>query len=409
MDREQIILSEQNLMANVYAKRPVVIVKGKADLLWDEDGREYIDCTGSYGSCIVGYCHPKVVEAITNQSQKLTSCHGFMYNDSRSEFLERIVKIAPKDLQKVFLSNSGTEAIECALKLARKYTGKKEIIAMMGAYHGKTFGSLSATWDKKYRDAFTPLVPEIKHVPYGNIEKLKENINVGTAAVIVEPIQGESGIKVPPEGFLKELRELCDEKNVLMILDEIQTGFGRTGRIFAFEHFGIVPDITCLAKGVAGGIPIGLTLSRKEIMSSLKVGEHSATYGANPLACAAATATIDVLEKERLPEKAHVDGQYFALKLNQLKDAHKIIREVRGRGLMIGVETRFEVVDFILNSIGKGVLVLDAGRNVLRFLPPLVITRDHIDRTVQVLDQVIGEKENGQLPREPSEQDARNL
>jgi acetylornithine/LysW-gamma-L-lysine aminotransferase len=406
MDREQIILTEQRLMANVYAKRPVVVVKGKADLLWDQDGKEYIDCTGSYGTCIVGYCHPKVVQAIVHQSETLTSCHGFMYNDSRSELLERIGKIQPKGLGKVFLSNSGTEAVECAMKLARKYSGKKEIIAMMGAYHGKTFGSLSATWEKKYRDPFLPLVPDVKHVPYGNIEKLRESISSNTAAVIAEPIQGESGVKLPPEGYLKQLREVCDEKDVLLILDEIQTGFGRTGAIFAFQHFDITPDITCLAKGVAGGIPMGLTLSREEIMASLRVGEHTSTYGGNPIACAAAAATIEVLQEENLSEKARIQGEYFVSRLNQLKEAHKIIREVRGLGLMIGVETRFEVRDFILESIPKGVLVLDAGRNVLRFLPPLVITRPHIDRTIEVLDEVIGEKEHGQLPNTSPKDDA---
>jgi len=406
VDREQIILAEQNLMANVYAKRPVVIVKGKADLLWDQNGKEYIDCTGSYGSCVVGYCHPRVVEAIKNQSEKLTSCHGSMYNDSRSELLQRISRITPKNLEKVFLSNSGAEAVECALKLARKCTGKKEIITMMGAYHGKTFGSLSATWDRKYRDPFLPLLPGIRHVPYGNMERLRENINFETAAVIAEPIQGESGVKVPPEGFLKQLRELCDEKEILLILDEIQTGFGRTGMLFAFQHWDVVPDITCLAKGVAGGIPIGLTLSRNEIMSSLKVGEHSTTYGGNPLACAAATASIEVLEEENLLEKARLQGDYFASRLNQLKDKHKVTREVRGLGLMIGVETRFEVLNIILGSIERGVLILDAGRNVLRFLPPLVITREHIDRTIQVLDEVIGEKESGRLPNKPPEKNA---
>jgi len=406
VNREQTILTEQNHMANVYAKRPVVIVKGRGDLLWDQDGKEYIDCTGSYGSCIVGYCHPRVVQAIKEQSEKLTSCHGFMYNDSRSDLLQKIARIVPRGLQKVFLSNSGAEAVECALKLARKFTGRKEIIAMMGAYHGKTFGALSATWDKKYRDPYLPLLPGIRHVPFGNIDKLEESINAETAAVIAEPIQGESGVRVPPEGFVKELREVCDEKNVLLILDEVQTGFGRTGALFAFEREGIVPDITCLAKGVAGGVPIGLTLSKNEIMSSLKVGEHSTTYGGNPLACAAAAATIDVLEQENLPERARVEGEYFISKLNQLRDRHKIIREVRGRGLMIGVEARFEVLDVILGSLEKGILVLDAGRNVLRFLPPLVITRSHIDRTIEVLDEVIGEKESGRLPGKPSEEHA---
>jgi acetylornithine/LysW-gamma-L-lysine aminotransferase len=245
------------------------------------------------------------------------------------------------------------------------------------------------------------LVPGIRHVPYGNIERLEESITAETAAIIAEPIQGESGVKVPPQGYLRQLRQLSDEKNILLILDEIQTGFGRTGRMFAFQHEGIVPDITCLAKGVAGGIPIGLTLSRKEIMLSFRVGEHSTTYGGNPLACASAIAAIDVLQQENLPEKARVQGEYFASRLNQLKDTHKTIREVRGLGLMIGVEIRFEVLDFILQSIERGVLMLDAGRNVLRFLPPLVITRAHIDRTIEVLDQVIGEKESGRLPSKP--------
>jgi acetylornithine/LysW-gamma-L-lysine aminotransferase len=406
VDRNQIIAAERKLMANVYAKRPVVVVKGSGDLLWDKDGKEYIDCAGSYGSCIVGYCHPKVVDAIRNQSEKLTSCHGLVYNDSRSELLQRIAKIAPQGLDRVFLSNSGAEAIECALKLARKYTGRKEIIAMMGGYHGKTLGALSVTWDKKYRDPFMPLIPQVKHVPFGNIEKLEDSISTDTAAVITEPIQGEGGVRFPPKDFLKRLRELCDEKDILLIIDEIQTGFGRTGKLFAFQHSGIAPDITCVAKGVAGGIPIGLTLAKNEIMSSLKVGEHSSTYGGNPLACAAAAATIDILEEESLPEKARVQGDHFVSRLKQLRCDHAIIREARGLGLMIGLEMRFEVLDIILGSIDRGVLMLDAGRNVLRFLPPLVITRTHIDRATEILDEVIGEKENGRLRYKSSEEDA---
>ena len=396
VDRSQIIAAEQGAMANVYAKRPLVIAKGRGDLLWDADGREYIDCTGSYGSCIIGYCHPKVVEAIKNQSEKLTSCHGFMYTEPRSELLQKIARIAPKELNRTFLSNSGAEAVECALKLARKYTGKKEIIAMMGAYHGKTLGALSVTWDKKYRDPFMPLIPQMKHVPFGNIEKLKEAISEDTAAVITETIQGEGGVRFPPSDFLNQLREQCNEKGTLLIIDEIQTGFGRTGKLFAFQHFGIVPDITCLAKGVAGGLPIGLTLAKDEIMSSLKLGEHSTTYGGNPIVCAAAAATIDILEQENLLEKARAQGEYLSSKLNQLKHDHVIIRDVRGLGLMIGMETRFEVLDIILGAQERGVLLLDAGRNVLRFLPPLVITRSHIDQATQVLDEVIGEKESGQ-------------
>jgi len=249
------------------------------------------------------------------------------------------------------------------------------------------------------------LIPQVKHVPFGNIEKLKEIISTDTAAVITEPIQGEGGVRFPPNGFLEQLRELCNEKGILLIIDEIQTGFGRTGRLFAFQHHGIVPDITCLAKGVAGGIPIGLTLAKNEIMSSLKVGEHSTTYGGNPIACAAAAATIDILEQENLPEKARAQGEYLVSKLNQLRDDHAIIREVRGLGLMIGVEMRFEVTDIILRSLERGVLMLDAGRNVLRFLPPLVITRAHIDRAIEILDEVIGEKESGLRDKSPEEHD----
>jgi acetylornithine/LysW-gamma-L-lysine aminotransferase len=270
----------------------------------------------------------------------------------------------------------------------------------------KTLGALPVTWDKKYRATFMPLIPQVKHVPFGNIEKLQESISNDTVAVITEPIQGESGIRLPPEGFLEQLRELCNEKEILLIIDEIQAGFGRTGKLFAFQHFGIVPDITCLAKGVAGGIPIGLTLSKHEIMSSLKVGEHSTTYGGNPIACAAAAATIDILEQENLPEKARAQGEYFVSRLNQLRDDHAIIREVRGLGLLIGVEMRFEVLDIILGSLERGVLMLDAGRNVLRFLPPLVITRAHIDRATQVLEEVVGEIESGRLRGKSSEEHA---
>jgi acetylornithine/LysW-gamma-L-lysine aminotransferase len=219
----------------------------------------------------------------------------------------------------------------------------------------------------------------------------------------MEPIQGESGVRFPPNDFLEQLRELCDEKGILLIIDEIQTGFGRTGRLFAFQHYGIVPDITCLAKGVAGGIPIGLTLAKNEVMSSLKVGEHSATYGGNPITCAAAAATIDVLQQENLPEKARTQGEYLVSKLNQLRNDHAIVREVRGLGLMIGVEMRFEVLDVILKSLDRGLLMLDAGRNVLRSLPPLVITRAHIDRAIEILDEVIGEKESGLRDKPPEE------
>ncbi|MCS7095528.1 MAG: aspartate aminotransferase family protein [Candidatus Bathyarchaeota archaeon] len=398
--------TEDKFMANVYAKRPVVITHGKGAVVWDVNGKEYIDCGGSYGTCVVGHCHPKVVEAIKRQAERLISCHGSLYNDVRAKLLEKIVSIAPKGLNKVFLSNSGAEAVECAIKLARKFTGKTEIIAMMGAFHGKTMGALSATWDRKYRDPFKPLVPDFKHVPPDNLEKIKEALTDRTAAVIVEPIRGEGGIRVPPEGFMEGLDEICKEKGILLILDEVQTGFGRTGKIFACEHWNISPDILCAAKSVAGGLPIGLTIARDYIMECLKIGEHSTTYGGNPLVCAAACAAIDVLLDEGLPGRAAVLGKYFKERLQELQSKHRLIREVRGLGLMLGVEFKFEVLSIIMKALDRGVIVLDAGKNVLRFLPPLVIEKDQIDQVISVLDSILKEEESDRLSSTPSYKNA---
>ena len=406
MNEKEIIEIEDRLMANVYAKRPIVVVKGKGALVWDINGREYIDCGGSYGTCIVGHCHPKVVEAIKRQAERLISCHGSLYNDARSTLLEKIMQIAPKGLNKVFLSNSGAEAVECALKLARKYTGKPEIIAMIGAFHGKTMGALSATWDRKYRDPFKPLVPEFKHVPPDNLEKVREAISDRTAAIIVEPIRGEGGVRLPPPGFLEGLREICEEKGILLIFDEVQTGFGRTGRIFACEHWGLTPDILCLAKSVAGGLPLGLTLAKEHVMASLKVGEHTTTFGGNPVVCAAASAAIEVLIEENLPERAAILGKYFKEKLEDLHSRHWIIREVRGLGLMLGVELRFDVLSVLTRALENGVIILDAGKNVLRFLPPLVIEKEHIDKVISILDVNLEKEENERIRGSPTNQNA---
>jgi len=392
VNEKEIIDIEKQFMANVYAKKPLVITRGKGALVWDINGKQYIDCTGSYGVCIVGHCHPKVVEAVKKQAEKLISCHSSLYNDARSEFLQKITKITPKGLNKVFLANSGAEAVESAIKLARKFSGKPEIIAMMGAFHGKTMGALSATWDKKYREPFLPLVPEFKHVPSDNLERVREAVTEKTAAIIAEPIRGESGIRVPSDDFLPGLREICDEKGVLLILDEVQTGFGRTGKIFACEHWNIVPDILCVAKSVAGGLPLGVTIAKEDVMSSLKLGEHTTTFGGNPLVCAAACAAIDILIEEKLVERAATLGAYFKEKLVDLQVKHKVVREVRGLGLMLGMELRFDVLQIILQAMDKGVLILDAGRNVLRFLPPLVIEKEQIDKVMAILDTILEEE-----------------
>jgi len=397
VNEKEIMEIEEKLMANVFSKRPVTITKGRGALVWDIHGKEYVDCTGSYGVCIVGHSHPKVVEAIERQAEKLISCHASFYNDVRSELLQKLVQIAPKGINKVFLGNSGAESVECAIKLARKFTGKSEIIAMMGAFHGKTMGALSATWNKKYREPFKPLVPGFKHVPANNLEKISETITENTAAILAEPIRGEGGIRLPKNGFLQGLREICDERNILLILDEVQTGFGRTGKMFACEHWDVTPDIMCLAKSVAGGLPLGVTFAKENIMSSFKIGEHSTTFSGNPLICAAACAAIDVVVDEKLPERAAELGKYFRERLGELQAKHMIVRDVRGLGLMIGMELKFDVLNILLKSINNGVLILDAGRTILRFLPPLVIEKNHIDRVVTVLDAILEEEEHERL------------
>ncbi|MFW6111246.1 MAG: aspartate aminotransferase family protein, partial [Thermoproteota archaeon] len=388
MIEEEIKKIEQQRMANVYWKRPIVLTKGEGATVWDINGKRYIDCTGSYGVCIVGHSHPKIVEAVNDQAKRLISCHGTFYNDTRSKLLKKITEITPEGLNSAFLSNSGSEAVECALKLARKFTSKTEIVAMVGGFHGKTMGALSATWKEKYRKPFKPLIPGFKHVPRYNLQKLKSALTEKTAAVIVEPIQGEAGIRMPPKNFLKGLVETCEERGILSIFDEVQTGFGRTGKMFACEHWNVTPDILCLAKSVAGGLPLGITVARNEIMSSLNMGEHTTTFGGNPLVCASACAAIDIIQGENLPERATKLGKYFMDKLEPLKNRYKIIREVRGLGLMIGIELRFSVLNIIINSMKQGVLLLDAGRNILRLLPPLVIEKEQIDTVVSVLDEV---------------------
>jgi len=389
-----IINFENRLMANVFAKRPVVITRGKGALVWDINGKEYIDCMGSYGVALLGHSHPKVVEAICKQAETLISCHASLYNNKRTEFLQKLMSITPTGLNKAFISNSGAESVECAIKLARKFTGKPEIIAVMGGFHGKTMGALSATWDKKYREPFQPLVPEFKHVPPDNLEKLAEAVTDKTAAVLLEPIRGEGGVRIPPADFLPSVRELCDKRNVLLMLDEVQTSFGRTGKLFGCDHWGVIPDVMCLSKPFAGGLPIGITVAKENVMSSLTVGEHSTTFSGSPLVCAAACAAIDVLVKDKLADRAATLGAYFKAKLEELQTKHKIVKEVRGLGLMLGMELRYDVRNIILKTMNKGVLILDAGRNVLRFLPPLVIEKEQIDKAIAVLDEVIGEEEN---------------
>ncbi len=397
LNREEVIRLENKWIAPVFHRRPVVAVRGRDAILWDADGRQYVDCMAGYGAAFLGHCHPKVVEAVKAQAEKLLACHGSVYAEARARLLRQIERIAPKGFGKIFLSNSGTEAVELAFKAARKYTGKREIIAMMRGFHGKTFGALSATWNPKYRAPFEPLLPGVKFAPYGKAEKVREAVTPDTAAVIVEPVQGEGGIYVAPEGYLEELREICDQHGIILIFDEIQTGFGRTGRLFAYEHWNVLPDILCLAKAAGSGVPIGITLTLDEILGGFSIGEHSSTFSGNPLACAAAAATIEVLVEGRLWERAEALGSLFKKLLTAMAEKYRVVKEVRGLGLMLGVEYRFDILDLLNGLLERGVISLSSGTRILRFLPPVSITEAQIEYVVEKLEECTKLLEEGKM------------
>jgi len=386
-------MTEDQIMGNLYQRFPVTIEKGLGSHVWDINGKEYIDCMGGYGVALVGHRNQRVVNAIKSQLEKIITVHSSIYNKTREEFLENLIKIAPKKLTQVHLNNSGAEAVEAAIKFARKFTGKKGMVAMNGSYHGKSLGALSVTFNPKYRKSFEPLVERVSFAPYGDIDALRSTITDDTGFVILEPIQGESGIHVPPDGFLQDVRKLCDERSILLIFDEIQSGFGRTGKMWAGEHWNTAPDIMCLAKGIAGGVPMGATLVRSDILACMQKGEHSSTFGGNPLSCAAGIGAIQALTQDGLIDNAAKMGKIFINELERLKEKHKIIREVRGKGLMIGVELKFEVKDILLEGIQKGVLLLYSGKNIIRLLPPLVITEEDITKVIEILDVLLSKEE----------------
>ncbi|MFB5612935.1 MAG: aspartate aminotransferase family protein [Nitrosarchaeum sp.] len=382
-------MTEDDFMGGLYQRFPVTIEKGIGAHVWDINGKEYIDCMGGYGVAIVGHQNKRVTKAIKDQVDKIITVHSSLYNKTREEFLKTLIGLAPKGLTQVHLNNSGAEAIEAAIKFARKFTGKKGMVAMKGSYHGKSLGALSITFNPKYKKSFEPLVEKVSFASFGDIESLRSTIDDDTAFVILEPIQGESGINVAPDGFLQEVRKVCDEKGILLIFDEIQAGLGRTGRLWACDHWNTAPDILCLAKGIAGGVPMGATLVRPDILASMSKGEHSSTFGGNPLSCAAGIATLQALTQDGLIENSEKMGKIFREGLEKLKEKHTIIREIRGKGLMIGIELKFEVKDILMNLMDKGVLMLYSGRNILRVLPPLVISKEDIAKVLETLDVVL--------------------
>jgi acetylornithine/LysW-gamma-L-lysine aminotransferase len=368
----------------VYSRRDVVLVRGKGAKLYDDRGREYIDCASNVGVSNIGHGNEEVARAIYEQYLTLGNCYGMFYNPVRARLAEKIVSLSPPRLKRVFFCNSGAEAVEGALKFARASTGKGEIIAAMRGFHGKTFGALAATWGEEYQKPFAPMMPGIKHVPFNNFQKLSEAVSGETAAVILEPVQGEGGVRVGEKAYFGQVRKLCDEKGILLILDEVQTGFGRTGTLFACEQF-VEPDLLCVAKSLAGGIPMGAVLCSNAVHVPVK--SHTSTFGGNPLACAAALASLEIIVREGLAERARTLGEYFLGELRAMKNER--IREVRGLGLMIGIELKEKAGPYVQQLMERGVIVLLAGATVIRLLPPLIITREEIDHVLSALKEVL--------------------
>jgi acetylornithine/LysW-gamma-L-lysine aminotransferase len=368
----------------VYPRRDIVLVRGKGARLYDDRGREYIDCASNVGVSNIGHAREEVARAIHEQYLTLGNCYGMFYNPVRAKLAEKLTSLSPPGLKRVFFCNSGTEAIEGAIKFARASTGKTEVIAAMRGFHGKTFGALAATWGDEYQKPFAPMMPGLKHAPFNNFEKLTEAVSQQTAAVLLEPVQGEGGVRVGDKSYFRQVRSLCNERGILLILDEVQTGFGRTGTLFACEQF-VEPDMLCVAKSLAGGIPMGAVLCSAAVHVPVK--SHTSTFGGNPLACAAALASLEIIVRERLPEMARTLGEYFLKELGAIKSNR--IREVRGLGLMIGIELKEKAGPYVQRLMEEGVIVLLAGATVVRLLPPLVITREEIDQVLSIMREVL--------------------
>lgn len=385
VNAQEIIEIENKYSAGTYAKQPLVFVRGQGASLFDAQGVEYLDCSAGHGVANLGHAHPKVAEAIYRQASTLITLFETFPNDRRAELLQKLASLLD-ELDRVFLCNSGTEAVEAALKFARISTGRKNIVAAMRAFHGRTYGSLSATFNKKYREGFEPLVPGFSHVPYNNNEALEKAVNDETAAVMLEVVQGEGGVYPASAEYGQAARRICDERGALLIMDEIQTGFGRTGRMFAVQHYGITPDLLTCAKSLAGGVPMGAVLIGGKV-KNLTPGVHGSTFGGNPLSCAAALAALEVMQEEDLPRQAEVKGAYLMDKLKKIDSPN--IREIRGLGLMIGIEMKQKVAPYIRALQEKKIIALNAGMTVIRLLPPLVITYEQIDCLVDVLADVL--------------------
>lgn len=393
MDTKALIQWSENYLMDTYARYPLCLVRGEGVRVWDSDGKEYLDFTGGIAVLALGHCHPRVVGTIQEQAATLTHTSNYFYNPPAIQLAKLLVEHSFAD--RVFFSNSGAEANEAALKLARKHateaisSDRYEIIATRNSFHGRTLATLTATGQEKYRHGFEPLMPGFKHVPYNDLRAVERAIDNRTAAILVEPIQGEGGVIVPDDGYLPGLRKICDEAGALLILDEIQTGVGRTGALWAYQHWGVEPDIMTVAKALANGIPIGATLATEAVARAFTRGSHGTTFGGNPFATAVGLTTLTTLLEEKLPERAASIGRLLMDGLDAMRPTHPVIKQVRGKGLLIGIELTVPAGPVVTDCRERGLLVLTAGETVVRLAPPLTVEEREVERALGILDSAL--------------------
>ena len=393
MSTDKLIEESQKFIMNTYGRYPVVLVRGRGIKVWDSDGKEYTDFLAGIAVNNLGHCHPRVVIALQKQAQKLIHVSNYFHIEPQIKLAKMLVQNSFAD--RVFFCNSGAEANEAAIKLARKYAkenlgpDKFEIITALNSFHGRTLATITATGQGRFQKGFTPLMPGFKYVPFGDVGAVANAITENTCAVMLEPIQAEGGVNLPPENYFRELKTLLEEKNLLLILDEVQTGMGRTGKLFAYEHYGITPDIMTLAKALGGGTAIGAALATEKVAEAFSPGDHASTFGGNALACAAGTASLEaILEDGWLVSNCARIGEYFKKGLAGLKQKYNFIRDIRGKGLLIGMELDIDGTDIVKDAMKEGYLINCTMQKVLRFVPPLIVTEEEIDGLIQALDRI---------------------
>ncbi len=379
----------EKVVMHTYNRFPIALEKGDGMYVYDENGKKYLDFVAGIAVNSLGHNHKKLVETIAKQAQTLIHCSNLYWTKPQVSLATKLVENS--DFDKIFFCNSGAESIESGLKIARRYgsaTGRSEVITMKNSFHGRTFGAVTATGQPHYQENFGELLPGIKYAEYNNFDSLLETVSDKTCAVLLEPVQGEGGIHPADVEYLKKVRKLCDDRDMVLLFDEVQCGVGRLGTLFAYQTFGVVPDAVCTAKGIAGGVPMGLMAAKQKLADCFKAGDHASTFGGNPLASAAGNVVVDELLGGLL-DNVKTNGAYLTKKLNELKDKYDVITDVRGIGFMQGIELSIPVADVVRQTIENGLLLVNAGKNVIRFVPSLIATKEDIDEAMKILDGVL--------------------